>query len=632
MLVLLFITKSFFYSILLLELSTAFTIIYKNPIRTTYTLNVSLQPIKSYNNIITTSHETKLFTTKSSPILTTVDSTSNHDNTLKEEQNRILHEIDTFLRNNVPNLKEIQYNILQKIDESYRSDLEFCSSFVSEENNQYLQKNNVKSIPKYCHINVPSSQTFEEEYNNSKGGKSFLAISTIDESNPILNKASIQTIIDAAESVWFDISENDNVNDDDRDKSKSRFTYQRKGNYEAHTVDLAKSVNKEIYTIMNDALKERIYPMVRDAFRTDIPDINEIKFCVYDSLIIRYNSTEAMEGLVEQKIKMDKMKFQFKGAGQPLHRDLGLVSVNIMLNADTNFEGGGTFFEEQLLPTICCQERSGKLLQPLKPIGVGQALGHLSSNRHAGAATTRGVRDIMVIFLSAKQINESNIWVGAPKQEVTARLKSKARELAKSCNSEEEGILHRIISHRLAIENVPYDGEAWHYLGMAYRDYVLRTQTKTKGKHDKNVRAISLCISCLKYAVNLTPCDGRLSNNLGLSLETLHEFSNNKGDTGTDFVIHPLEVQTEIINYYERSRLIHDISKTFCDVQFDSDMTCLNEGLYLSKQDRFNDATEVLSCFEEDAMERSNVNINTNEHMRIEYDGRRLYQFCKARC
>ncbi len=542
---------------------------------------------------------------------------------ISENEVTLLEQIDEiFELTTASNMTTIRRNVLQKIEECYRSDLDFCSDFASENDSRMSQSQ--KYIPHYEQINMPSSITSCHEQASNEDENSFLAIRTMGE--PIFDDACIATIINAAESIWF--RQNDSNQEEATDRSKSRFTYQRTGNYEAHAIELAKSVDENIFTIMNDALCHRIYPMVRDAFNEAIPDINELEFCVYDSLIIRYNSTEAMSEYSD----INNRKMQFTGAGQPLHRDLGLVSVNIMLNSDNQFEGGGTFFEDQMRQKMNDKGLPGRIntIYPLKPSGVGQALAHLSSKRHAGAGTTSGVRDIMVIFLSAKRINESNDWIGAPLIEKAARLKSKAREYSKDCKTEQESILYRIVSQRLAIENAPNDGEAWHYFGMAIHDFI---KTYNASSLDRNTTRIllQLCISCLKYAIKLTPCDGRLSNNLGLCSETLQLYkTDNVSYEVDDFVIHNKETQGEILGYYERSKLLHDISKTFCDVFFDIDMTCLNQGLYLSKQDRFEDAANVLSCFDDKNI--IGVKGNNLEHMRIQYDGGRLFQFCRSRC
>jgi len=80
------------------------------------------------------------------------------------------------------------------------------------------------------------------------------------------------------------------------------------------------------------------------------------------------------------------------GAGQPLHRDLGIVSVNIILNSAEEFQGGGTMFENQLYSKITKGDRI--IPSALKPIGVGHTIAHLSNERHVGVGITYGLRDI----------------------------------------------------------------------------------------------------------------------------------------------------------------------------------------------------------------------------------------------
>mgnify|MGYP007009452320 CR=1 FL=1 len=44
-----------------------------------------------------------------------------------------------------------------------------------------------------------------------------------------------------------------------------------------------------------------------------------------------------------------------------------------------------------------------------RPIGPGHAIIHATTQRHAGAPTTSGIRDILVIFLSARKPQELNV-------------------------------------------------------------------------------------------------------------------------------------------------------------------------------------------------------------------------------
>lgn len=537
-------------------------------------------------------------------------------------------------------LNSIQANILDKIEDTYHTDLKFCSSFFASEGDddlitQQTKKKRRRNPVKYEKIELGSD---DDDDDDDADYSSFLAIRTTDSENPILDKKSIDVIVNTAESTWF--QSNNIINNEN---NKSRFTYQRKGNYEAHLKDLAVS-NPQIKHVMDEALIHNIYPTVRNAFCSgrEIPDMDEIEFCVYDSLIIRYNATEASSNF----------------AGQPLHRDLGLVSVNIMLNSDELFEGGGTFFEDQ------CFISSSSLKRPLKPMGVGQALLHLSSRRHAGAGTTKNTRDILVIFLTAKTMNKNNNnnkddeekVIKAPRMEKAARLKINARELSHeyyhhqqassstSMTTKRKMILHRVISYRLAIQNVPTDGEAWHYLAMSIREYATLLAFNDEAKEEM----LRLTISILKHAhQELTPCDGRLCNNLGLAHETLFDYCNiyhqrrkqNNGKKENDkevrvvvdsIILHSHAQQHEIIKYYQKSQFLHQISENAgCDVALDSDMTCLNYGLYLSKQNRWRDAVNVLQERFDDGF--SHKGGMEQHHQRIKKDGSKLLLFCKER-
>jgi len=342
---------------------------------------------------------------------------------------------------------------------------------------------------------------------NNNEQQQIIAIQT---TQPILNKDEIKLLTNSCESYW-----NRNVNEEETQSSKSRFTYQRKGNSEAHLSDVVQyhtsqqshhrqsldttsdlQSSSSVEHLVNDLLLNRVYPWVRTAYLSNEEeqsiDVDELELYVYDSLFIRYNATEASlidEDSQESIESVESDQARSVGAGQPLHRDLGYVSVNIMLNSQDEFEGGGTFFEDQLLPMMMISEDKSSdefykaEVQPLKPRGVGHAIAHYSSNRHAGAATLRGVRDILVMFIAAATSNKQSTTQPSstdndfriqypPKWERNARIKSAARTYCTShcSNSIEDQVICRILHHRLAIDQVEDDGEgeAWHYLGMAY--------------------------------------------------------------------------------------------------------------------------------------------------------------------
>ncbi|GFH44133.1 hypothetical protein CTEN210_00607 [Chaetoceros tenuissimus] len=482
----------------------------------------------------------------------------------------LIEKVDIFLAGKIGSVEQEKESIVKRIDEIHAKDLEFCSPFISSKLRKDSKQNSI---------------SYERIYSNEENPHP-IAIRTTDVTQPLLDPYAIHAIRDAAETQWRD-----------KNKSSSRFTYQRKGNYEAHLIDLATNVNPELLSIVNTALEDRIYPLVQDVY-SDIIDLEDLSFQIYDSLVIRYNATEA------------KLFSNTIGAGQPLHRDLGIVSVNIMLNEE--FEGGGTLLENQLSRNDVVDES----VEPLKPIGAGHAVSHLSSERHAGVGTTDGVRDILVMFLTATRKNADS---KVPSLERTARLKSMTRKHSLEFGSNHDAILCRILHHRLATKYTPTDGEAYQYLGMSLRDYA-----KIEENQSHALDIMLLAIRCLLVAFERNPCDGRLSNNIALSYENLLSMANKSGKS-----IDPIEMDSRIVSFYRRAMLLHQqCDKIGCDVSFDFDCATLNFGLYEANQDLFVEAINVLERFE------SSVSYATNEERNEQQDRMRndalgLLEFCR---
>jgi len=372
---------------------------------------------------------------------------------------------------------------------------------------------------------------------------------------PLLNQETVSVLREVATQWWK------------QSNSSSRFTYQRRGNSEAHLIDLCR-FNSTLLSLIRNAIFTEIYPLVEDCFFADEDYSSTWTPKVYDSLLIRYNATEAALGGSGTRT----------GAGQPLHRDLGLVSVNIMLNDD--FEGGGTLMEGQLMDVD--SEVNG-VVHPLKPDGVGHALIHWSHERHAGAGTTSGVRDILVLFLTATTADGT-----LPRRERSARLKNRA--------SLTDDFVEKLICHRMAVDATPSDGEAWHFLGFALPKAFSGLASANK-----------LGAAALNHAMALTPNDARLYNNLALM-----QARRGRSQVGSDIVC----------RLYERSLLLHSRAKAAsCDVQKDHDTAILNYGLYLAKLDLFEEAIEVLSTME--------TNEKTRRANRVHKDNHELKDFCE---
>ena len=467
--------------------------------------------------------------------------------------------------------------IVKRIDADHARDAAACSSLSAE-----------------VDPSTPNRIDYEWIHVQREGKQHPIAIRTTG-TNPLLDATSIQQIRSAAERQWKDPSSSSGT---------SRFTYQRKGNHEAHLDDLARE-DSSIQTIADKLLLSKVYPLIRNAFDSLVVDnMNSLRFCVYDSLIIRYNATEARSGMDPDIIV---------GAGQPLHRDLGLISVNIMLNSNDDFRGGGTAFENQFSDDVGSQA-------PLKPVGPGHALSHLSSERHAGASTMEGVRDILVMFITATN-GGPLMRSSAPALERCARLKATARGESSRFENAMDAALCRAMYQRLAVDAFRGDGEAWHYLGMALRDFHLAPTSDDVSVVEQ------LSLDCLLHAAELTPCDARLYNNLGLLLGQLH--MKRKHQVCFD----------QARQCYEKSALLHRNSMLAgCDIQNEFDSSILNYGLFLANLDRFREAVDVLASasdvndFVKTKGGPSHVLTDSEAcHLRILQDADGLRKFCEAK-
>ncbi|CAB9511693.1 P4Hc [Seminavis robusta] len=381
-----------------------------------------------------------------------------------------------------------------------------------------------------------------------------VAIRTLE---PVLLREETNSIQRAAETLW-----------ESQDGSSSRFSYQYATNSEAHVSDFPSDSDATL--AINRALLTKIYPLIRRAFPTISPP-KDVPLFVYDALVIRYNATKSGDSN------------QTPRAGQPLHRDLGLVSVNVMLNDATDFEGGGTFFENQLKNHLNqgaadAFNTSSNLLQhkpqPIKPPGVGHCLLHESAERHAGAATVAGIRDILVLFVTAPS---------SPKI-VNARIKQ-CREFCEQLHQDNEiqALECRIRHHNMALRLVPNDGEAYQYLGTAWMEFAALAKANNDGMHHQH-HYLQQAIDCLQRAAVLTPCDSRVYNNLGIALgqqvEPLKEAS--------------FAIQTSKEAYRRGHTLLLALAQAGCDVVDETDTLSRNYGLMLANQDRFTEACEVL--------------------------------------
>lgn len=500
------------------------------------------------------------------------------------EASSLLLEVDDLLR---PHVGTSLYpdDIRREIHDGYQSDLFYA----------------VESGLPFESFRSSAPNQVEYEHIISNDGET-IALRTA-ASTPLLNQDEIDKLRFAAEWYWTTAG-----------GTASRFTYQRRGNSEAHLSDVVRSSRestRDVTSVVESLLLDRVFPWVREAFlsREDgsrgLPG-DDAELYVYDSLFIRYNATAAA-------VEADDTARSVAGAGQPLHRDLGYVSVNVMLNSQDEFEGGGTFFEDQLSGRV---DPSGGLVgnEPLKPSGSGHALAHHSCSRHAGAATTGGVRDILVLFVAVKGVTGPAGW------EVGSRLKANARRHRPRCGDARTRALARVLHHRMAIDESRVDGEAWQHLGMAILD--------CHEAEPQGTRPLELAAACLGRATELTPNDGKLWNNVAVAFERLlHALQDRSPDR-----LESERLDERIIAAYRRALSVHSACREAgCDVEGDYESACLNYGLYLSRKDDFAGAVEVLSKIERavDSLKEGGPDLTIRQ--RVMADAMSLLMFCRKR-
>lgn len=410
---------------------------------------------------------------------------------------------------------------------------------------------------------------------------------------PVLDDEARETILSAAVEYWS--------RSDDKGPAGSRFTLQGANKREVHATDLGEPAVEAI----NKALASYVYPLLRQGFVDRIPSLNLQSWSLlpYDALVIEYDATS--ENLLPTEER----------PAQPLHRDLGLLSVNIALDDPSGFQGGGTVFERLLLD----EDNSPTVV----PRSAGHAVAHPCRERHAGGALISGKRTILVLFMTGTP--NGRAYEGTcPKVEIAARCKAFGTRLGAGetvhlpTRRPLSGNKDQILTYRAALRSDPTDGEAWLYLAISL---MRGPESRT------NFEAIE----ALLEAKSLNPADGRVYNTLGIALERqAHMLSSD------DF-------EMAILEAYRMAALLHRrAAGAGCKgAALDARSSLLNWGLWHANRDEFENAVAVLrqvfvdstvaaeptskaqaTCDEE-------IDARQIEANRVVRDARRLLSFCE---
>ena len=221
--------------------------------------------------------------------------------------------------------------------------------------------------------------------------------------------------------------------------------------------------------------------------------------------------------------------------------DGGLFSVNVALNSyQDDFKGGGTFLER-----LVNNKYGNDVIQ--RPCGPGHALIHSATERHAGAPTTSGIRDILVLFLTTRQDS------AATGIERGHRLKSLI---------ERSPIPVRTDCLRLATKENPLDGDAFMWLGLNE----LNGDRNDPNRWDE----INASVEHLKIAARLSPCSGRVRYFLGMALDARIKIFRQLRDIRCDDELDVEKEMESTVNELERClRIESECKKAGCTNDID---------------------------------------------------------------
>ena len=138
---------------------------------------------------------------------------------------------------------------------------------------------------------------------------------------------------------------------------------------EAATTDMNVKDVPELLAWFNERLRDTLFPMLADRFPEKIPSADAIR--VHDAFVVKYDEN-AQRSL-------------------PTHVDESAFSFTIALNDRSDYEGGGTRFEQALA-------EDGTWAPRVLNADAGGVVAFPGKVRHGGSAITAGTRYIIPLF------------------------------------------------------------------------------------------------------------------------------------------------------------------------------------------------------------------------------------------
>jgi len=447
-----------------------------------------------------------------------------------------------------------------------------CGSIRSSLATEDMSISTTKEIPRY-------------EWISSEETGRKVAVKTLGET-PLFDDDDIRLIVSAADRRFAQAN----------GKQLSRYTMQYVGNSEVHLDDLCAN-DPVLKERMDHILRNKVYPLIRAAFSDeDGAETPSGPLCVYDSIFVRYNGDEAKQaGLT--------------GASQPLHQDGGIYSVNIALNShkddsENGFTGGGTFFEG------LAEDDNMSCIQ--RPVSPGHAILHHTTARHAGAPTTGGIRDILVIFLTARHPQDRSRAENTYRIERPMRLQTIAKQLPR------EKLIPCLV---LARENDPKNSEMSYWLG------VHLLQGDSSDESDDRWKEICRGVENLESATKLSPTDARAHYHLGMAIATRHKYAMR---TRRAHLLPPAaEAAASLIAAFESAvRLEKRCERAGCKNGINVAAAYLSLGDFMTRLKNYSKALEYLCQVESAIKDAGDIEENWATSMLDEVSA--ITDFCRA--